>query len=140
MAAIVAAIGAVAAAVAAMVAVRPDQRAASAAEEQTDLQRNLMQQAAQPYVWADIQPDVQQGAMLQLVVGNAGRTMARNVRVHVDPPIPEHPEYLGATSAAQKRVRGGILSLAPGRTIRWSLGRAFDLLSEETTRRDTAYA
>lgn len=130
-AAIVAAVGAVAAAVAAMVAVRPAQRAASAAEEQTDLQRNLMQQAAQPYVWADIQPDVQQGTMLQLVVGNAGPTMARNVRVHVDPPIPEHPEYSGATSAAQKRVRGGILSLAPGRTIRWSLGRAFDLLAEE---------
>lgn len=130
-AAIVAALGAVAAAVAAIVALRPAQRAARAAEDQTELQRDLMHQAAQPYVWADIQPDVQQGTMLQLVVGNAGPTMARNVRILIDPPIPEHPGYSGATIAAQKRVREGILSLAPGRTIRWSLGRGFDLLEDE---------
>jgi hypothetical protein len=130
-AAIVAALGAVAAAVAALVALKPAQRAASAAEDQTAIQRSLMQQAAQPYVWADIQPDVQQGTMLQLVVGNAGPTMARNVRVLIDPPIPEHPKYSGTTIAAQKRVRDGILSLAPERTIRWSLGRGFDLLEDE---------
>jgi hypothetical protein len=69
--------------------------------------------------------------MLQLVVGNAGPTTARNVRILIDPPIPAHPKYAGATIAAQKRVRDGILSLAPGRTIRWSLGRGFDLLEDE---------
>lgn len=127
----VAAVGAVVAAVAASVALKPAQRAATAAEEQTGIQRDLMQQAAQPYVWADIQPDMQQGTMLHLVVGNAGATMARNVRVEIDPPIPEHPDYSGATVAAQKRVRDGILSLAPGRVIRWSLGRGFDLLEDE---------
>lgn len=130
-AAIVAALGAIAAAVAAMVALKPAQRAALAAEDQTEIQRDLMHQAAQPYVWADIQPDVQQGTMLQLVVGNAGPTTARNVRILIDPPIPEHPKYSGATIAAQKRVRDGILSLAPGRVIRWSLGRGFDLLEDE---------
>ena len=127
----VAAVGAIAAAIAAFVALKPAQRAARAAESQTEIQRDLMRQAAQPYVWADIQPDVQQGTMLQLVVGNAGPTMARNVRVVIDPPIPEHPGYSGAAVAAQKRVRDGILSLAPGRIIRWSLGRGFDLLEDE---------
>lgn len=130
-AAIVAAVGAIAAASAAFVALKPAQRAASAAEDQTGIQRELMRQAAQPYVWADIQPDMQQGTMLHLVVGNAGPTMARNVRVVIKPPIPENAKYPGVTSAAQKRVGDGVLSLAPGRVIRWSLGRGFDLLEDE---------
>ncbi|WP_371174019.1 hypothetical protein [Buchananella felis] len=129
-AAIVAAVGAVAASIAAFVALLPAQRAAKAAEEQTEVQRALMHQAAQPYVWADIQPDNQQGAMLHLVLGNAGPTVARNIRVVVDPPIPEHPNYAGRCDVAQQRLREGILSLAPGRTIRWSLGRASDLLED----------
>ncbi len=127
----VAAVGAVAAAIAASVALKPAQRAANAAEGQTRIQRELMHQAAQPYVWADIQPDIQQGTMLHLVVGNAGPTMARNIRVDIDPAIPEHPDYSGAIVAAQKRVRDGILSLAPERVIRWSIGRGFDLLEDE---------
>lgn len=130
-AAIVAATGAIAAAIAAFVALKPAQRAAKASEEQTGVQRDLMHQAAQPYVWADIQPDNQQGTMLHLVLGNAGPTVARNVRVVVDPPILEHPNYAGSSAAAQRRLREGVLSLAPGRTIRWSLGRGFDLLEDE---------
>lgn len=130
-AAVVAAVGAIAAASAAFVALRPAQRAARAAEDQSEIQRELMRQAAQPYVWADIQPDMQQGRMLHLVIGNAGPTMASNVRVVIDPPIPEHPEYPGMTAAAQKRVGDGVLSLAPGRVIRWMLGRGSDLLADE---------
>ncbi|MDJ0355670.1 hypothetical protein [Paenarthrobacter sp. PH39-S1] len=132
-AAIVAAVGAIAAASAAFVALKPAQRAATAAEDQTEIQRDLMRQAAQPYVWADIQPDMQQGTMLHLVVGNAGPTTARNVRLVIDPPIPESPEYPGMTAAAQRRVSDGVLSLAPGRVIRWSLGRGFDLLADENS-------
>lgn len=130
-AAIVAAIAAFAAAVAAFVALKPAQRAARAAEDQTAIQQDLKEQSAQPYVWADIQPDMQQGTMLHLVLGNSGPTMARNVRIIIDPPIPDHPKYSGKTAIAQKRSSDGILSLAPGRTIRWSLGRGFDLLEEE---------
>lgn len=127
----VAAAGAIAAAVAAFVALRPAHRAAMAAETQSGIQRELMQQTAQPYVWADIQPDMQQGTMLHLVVGNSGPTMARNVRVVIDPPIPESSKYSGVTVAAQTRIKDGVLSLAPGRVIRWSLGRGFDLLENE---------
>ncbi|NHB83640.1 hypothetical protein G7085_00115 [Tessaracoccus sp. HDW20] len=58
----------------------------NAAREQTILQRELAEAASQPYAWADIQPDTQQGSMLQVVVGNSGPTMARNVRVTFDPP------------------------------------------------------
>lgn len=127
----VAAVAAIAATFVALAALKPARRAAKASEEQSSIQRDLMVQATQPYVWADIQPDSQQGTMLQLVVGNVGPTMARNVRVVIDPAIPEHPAYSGATAVAQERLRDGLLSLAPRRVIRWSLGRSFDLLEDK---------
>lgn len=127
----VAAFGAFAAAVAAFCALKPAQRAAKAAEEQTRVQRELMYQSAQPYVWADIQPDDQQGTMLHLVLGNAGPTVARNVRVFIDPPFPQLLGRVGRSAVAQRRLREGILSLAPGRMIRWSLGMASDLMKDE---------
>ena len=130
-AAVVAAVGAIAAAIVAILALKPAQLAAKAAEEQTNVQRELMYQSAQPYVWADIQPDVQQGTMLHLVLGNAGPTVARNVRVAIDPPFPQSSGRVGRSAVAQRRLREGVLSLSPGRTIRWSLGRASDLMKDE---------
>ena len=130
-AAVVAALGAIAAAIAAILAIKPAQRAAKAAEEQANVQRELMYQSAQPYVWADIQPDVQQGTMLHLVLGNAGPTVARNVRVVIDPPFPQSSGRVGRSAVAQRRLREGVLSRAPGRIIRWSLGMASDLMEDE---------
>ncbi len=127
----VAAVAAIVAAVVAFFALWPAQRAAKAAEEQTRVQRELMYQSAQPYVWADIQPDDQQGTMLHLVLGNAGPTVARHVRVFVDPPFPQVSGHIGRSTVAQRRLREGILSLAPGRIIRWSLGIASDLMKDE---------
>ena len=124
----VAAFGAIAAAVVAFFALKPAQLAAKAAEEQTRVQRELMYQSAQPYVWADIQPDDQQGTMLHLVLGNAGPTVARNVRVFIDPPFPQLSDRVGRSAVAQRRLREGVLSLSPGRTMRWSLGMASDLM------------
>ena len=127
----VAAVAAIVAAVVAFFALWPAQRAAKAAEEQTRVQRELMYQSAQPYVWADIQPDDQQGTMLHLVLGTAGPTVARHVRVFVDPPFPQVSGHIGRSTVAQRRLREGILSLAPGRIIRWSLGIASDLMKDE---------
>ena len=127
----VAAVAAIVAAVVAFFALWPAQRAAKAAEEQTRVQRELMYQSAQPYVWADIQPDDQQGTMLHLVLGNAGPTVARHVRVFIDPPFPQVSGHIGRSTVAQRRLREGILSLAPGRIIRWSLGIASDLMMDE---------
>lgn len=134
----IAAVGAIAASVASFVALKPAKRAARAAEDQTEIQRDLMYQAAQPYVWADIQPDNQQGTMLHLVVGNAGPTMARNVRVVINPPFPGLPDEPEQSAVAQKRVREGILSLAPKRIVRWSLGPGHVLLADGTS--ETSYS
>ena len=115
----VSAVAAIVAAVVAFFALWPAQRAAKAAEEQTRVQRELMYQSAQPYVWADIQPDDQQGTMLHLVLGNAGPTVARHVRVFIDPPFPQVSGHIGRST------------VAPGRIIRWSLGIASDLMKDE---------
>lgn len=63
-------------------------RAASAAEEQTKIQRQLRIDAAHPHVWADIRQDDAIGTLLNLVVGNSGPTVAEKVRVKVDPALP----------------------------------------------------
>lgn len=58
-----------------------------AAREQTRLQRELSHEASQPYVWADIQPDMKQGTVLDLVIGNSGPTVATDIKVTFEPPL-----------------------------------------------------
>lgn len=103
----------------------------AAAREQTQLQRDLAREALQPYVWADIQPDMQQGAVLQVVVGNNGPTVAQNVSVTFDPPLPAEGRHLESVEGVQRVLTKGLRSLAPNRIIRWPLGVASDLLSNE---------
>lgn len=131
LASIVAAISAVAAAAGALIAVPFTARAANAARAQTQLQRELAEAQAQPYVWADIQPDMKQGTLLQIVVANSGPTIARNVNVVIDPPLQPEAQFPGRVEAAQRRLAAGIRSLAPGRRIEWSAGRGFDVLSDD---------
>ena len=130
-AAIVAAMTSWAAVVVALIAIRPARRSARASEEQTDIQRELARQSAQPYVWADIQPDRQQGTLIHLVVGNSGPTVARNVRVTIDPPLPVQSGDMTCAEIAQRRLQKGILSLAPGRRISWLIGLGSELLQNE---------
>lgn len=104
----------------------------AAAREQTQLQRDLAREALQPYVWADIQPDMQQGSYLQVVVGNNGPAVAQNVRVTFDPPLPAGELHSESVEGVQRVLKNGLRSLAPNRIIRWSLGVASDLLSSES--------
>lgn len=134
--AIVAASCAGAAAIAAYVSLVPAHRAAKAAQSQTQLQIDAHRQALQPYVWADIRMDTKQGSILQLVVGNSGSSVATNVKVTVDPPL---PSVAGTrfVDVAQSRLQEGLVSLAPGRILRWSLGPSAAFLKDVTD--ETAY-
>lgn len=118
-----------AASAAAQTAVQMEQVAA--AREQTQLQREIARDAAQPYVWADIQPDMQQGTAMQLVVGNSGPTVAQNVRITVDPQLPSSESHAEKVLRTQEVLSEGLKSLAPGRTIRWQLGNGHELLASE---------
>jgi hypothetical protein len=105
-------------------------RAARAAEQQTEIQRQLRVDAAQPYVWVDIRPDESQGMMLNLVVGNSGTTVAEKVRVKVNPHLPSTGDLRERAEAARKLLADGIESLPPGRTLMWPLGAAFKVVNE----------
>lgn len=102
-----------------------------AAREQTTLQRLLAREALQPYVWADLQPDMKQGTVLDLVVGNSGPTVATDIRVTFDPALPVSPNWQGDVVRLQNTLANGLHSLAPHREIRWSLGTSPDLMAED---------
>ncbi len=111
-------------------------RAANAAIGQTRIQRQIREDSAQPYVWADLRPFEEHGQFIVLVVGNSGPTVATNVRVKVT------PDLVGATPedgrTAQDALERGFSALAPGRTITWNLGVYRKVLSDE--RADLAYS
>ena len=106
-------------------------RAAAAAEVQTKIQQQLRVDAAQPYVWVDVRPDDTAATLLNLVVGNSGPTVATNVRINVDPPLPAIDQLKERAEVAQARLAGGIQSLAPNRLLTWPLGQGFNLLNRE---------
>ena len=97
-------------------------RAAQAAEEQTEIQRQLRIDAAQPYVWVDIRPDDSTGTLLNLVVGNSGPTVATSIHIEVEPRLPSIDQFKERVAAAERALAGGMKSLPPGRTYSWPLG------------------
>lgn len=107
--------------------------AAFAAHKQTKLQKQIATDAAQPYVWADMRPDTQQGGLLTLVVGNSGPTVATNVRVSFDPLL-QMPFQDGSGHALEVLTRG-IPSLPPGRTFIWNLGGAWQIVAADNPKR-----
>lgn len=97
----------------------------AAAKSQTEVQRQIHRDSSQPYVWADIRLNPDDGATLDWVVGNSGPTVATDVTFRVDPPFGDiHP----LTSAAIERMTNGMASLPPGRINWWRLGATYDLM------------
>lgn len=107
------------------------------AKDQTAIQRQLRIDAAQPYVWADVRTDPDSGIRLDLAVGNAGPTIATNVRVRIDPPLPSIDEFRDRAEAGHQVLAGGITSLPPGRTLTWPLGQAYNLVGDAGPRQHT---
>lgn len=119
------------AAVVALVALFFTGMSAISANTQTKIQRQLRIDAAQPYVWADIRPDESVGVILNVVVGNSGPTVATNVRVTVDPPLPRIDQFNERIDRVEHRLAEGLKSLAPGRQLRWPLGQGFALVNKD---------
>lgn len=95
---------------------------------QTDLQRQIHRDAAQPYVWADVRPDEGHGQLLKVVVENSGPTVARNVRVSFDPPL---VDLHRRDRVLFTGLESGISALTPGRRMSWTLGVSFEMMTEE---------
>lgn len=125
-----AAVGALVAAGAAVVALVITAIAAKAARDQTKIQKQLREDAAQPYVWADVRTENEHGVVMMLVLGNSGPTVATDVKVTITPPFPSIEQLKGAP-AAQARLAEGFRSLPPGRTLGWWLGQGWNVIEEE---------
>lgn len=100
-------------------------------QRQTDLQREVARSSAQPYVWADVRLQSTNGWMLEMVVGNSGPTVATNVRIQVSPPFPLLEREAEYVEAMHDRLARGLSSLAPGRTLHWTLGPSVDLVNRD---------
>lgn len=113
----------------ALVALYFTRQQALAAQQQTALQRQIREDQAQPYVWADIRPDDQSMHLMMLVIRNEGPTTATNVTVAFEPPLPR--KIGGAEGSSEYRIVG----MPPGRTMRWHLSTAPDWLNGESPKR-----
>jgi hypothetical protein len=96
-------------------------------EGQTKQQREIAENAQQPYVWADVRVD--QGFLLALVVGNEGPTIATNLQVTIEPPLPLVKNF--ELAAVQSQLRKGLASLGPGQSWTWQIGPAHELIGQD---------
>lgn len=113
-------------------AIAESKRATQVAIEQTDLQRAIAIQARAAVVWADVRPHPDKPEVLYLMVGNTGQSVARDVRVRIDPPIPGISEGPERSRQVQDAARSGIASLVPGRVYEWRLGLVRSIVEPDT--------
>lgn len=109
--------------------------------EQTQLQHKLQRDASQPYVWADIRLHEQHGQFMMLVLRNEGPTVANEVTMRFDPPLPQDwraGQNVGPTS--RDPAAPGVYrfdALPPGRIMQWNLGIHTAVLGDSTPTRFT---
>lgn len=99
-------------------------------KRQTDQQREVAESTVQPYVWGDVRLQSRNGWNLEFVIGNSGPTVATRVVVLVDPPFPKTHEGQYVDVMHQK-LSDGLASLAPGRTLHWTLGPSSKLVNRD---------
>ncbi|MFT4397234.1 hypothetical protein ACLTEW_20090 [Gordonia lacunae] len=119
------------AALIALVALYFTWRQVRAAEDQTLIQREIQRDASQPYVWADVRLHEQHGGFFMLLLKNEGPTVATNVTVTFDPPLPRLWRGDGAIGISDRHHPGvsRFSSLPPGRTMQWRLGLPSEILA-----------
>jgi hypothetical protein len=69
-------------------------------------------------LWVDMRGDDGQGQALVLLLGNSGPSIARNMKVIVDPALPATLDI----KPILEILKQGIASVPPGRTMQWVLG------------------
>lgn len=97
---------------------------AATARRQLEQAEKAHREQNEPYVIVDIQPDAPGSGLLVLVVENIGSTIARDVRIAVDPPLVSASGD-NLTERVQRGLSRTIPMLPPGRRLKW----AFDVSS-----------
>lgn len=100
-------------------------------KEQTRLQREIAESSAQPYVWADVRVSSDDGWDLNFVLGNSGPTVAQNVRVQIEPPLPFDKRSAQFIERLGPKLERGLASVAPMKELAWPLGSSPELVNRE---------
>lgn len=79
--------------------------------------RELREEEAAPFIVVDIVPDRPGGWLLDLVIENTGKTMARDVRITFEPPIQTAIDMKGYEPQNWSPLRDGIKTLIPSRRL-----------------------
>jgi hypothetical protein len=77
--------------------------------------RRTREEEARPFVVVDVQPSPVSRKILNLVVENVGRTVARNVRLTFEPPLQSSGEPYPL--AESPLIREGMPTMPPGRRV-----------------------
>ncbi|MER6182982.1 hypothetical protein [Streptomyces sp. NPDC001652] len=120
--AVAATVAAVVAVIISVVQIRHARAQSSAALEQAD---RVHREQNEPYVIVDIQPDGPGSGLLVLLVENIGPTLARDVKITVDPPLASSAGDK-FTERIQRDLARPIPMLPPHRRLKW----AFDVSSQ----------
>lgn len=107
--------------------------AAETAQRQLALAEQVRREQVEPYVVVDIRPSDHVNRIFLLVIENIGPTVARNVRVHFEPPLARVGE--SDPSRRWKPIRdsslltSGIPTMPPGHRMEWIFDVTHERLS-----------
>ncbi len=79
--------------------------------------RELRREEMAPYVVVDVVPSTTSNWLLELVVENIGQTVARDVRITVDPPLRSTLDTDEVQVARWSVLEEGVRTMAPGRRL-----------------------
>jgi hypothetical protein len=103
------------------------------AREQTRLQHQMRVDSVQPYIFADFRADKTQRALITVHLQNSGPTVGTNVRLTWKPELPTKHAIGGDGVAGLPPCV--LPSMPPGRVMTWMLGKADELLNDDTVPR-----
>lgn len=96
--------------------------------------RELREEEAAPAVVVDIVPNEGASHILDLVIENVGKTVARNVKITFDPPLESATDMRGFDLAEWMPIREGIKTLVPGRRIKAMFDESVDRYNSDLPR------
>jgi hypothetical protein len=104
--------------------------------------RRTREEQAQPFVVVDFEPSGAGGGLMDLVIRNTGKTLARDIKIDFDPPLesdyfskPPHNAY---DIAEAKILREGIPTMPPGKEYRLLFERMPDRFASTLPRSYTS--
>lgn len=107
----------VVAVVAAMYAKRQWKSQQIAVSEAREREDRLREEQARPFVVVDFEPSPVWGNIINLVVENVGKTLAKNVRFEFDPPLQSSMSGQGYDVASSVLLTQGIPAMPPGKRV-----------------------